>query len=160
MVAREGTGQVLSPYGISDIYWSWGVWYNGNGKLRIGTHAKDIKTANAVITAGSWHHITYTYNNGSHKLYVGGNPVALVLFTEVREGDVIYKYEDGPYNGETSITVGNTPVSMQMYPSDKPITAGFMNFNNNLHGYYIGQLDEIMFFDRELTAAEAKGLAQ
>ncbi|MBN2038004.1 MAG: LamG domain-containing protein [Chitinispirillaceae bacterium] len=133
--------------GVSNtLYWSWGINirfhdYIDQALLAVGTHGKDIESEH-IIMPNTWYHVTYTYNKGVHKVYLDGQPVSL-------------NYAGAPYSDQI----------VEIYESDAPTQIGSRFVLDDggspvwMHNFQ-GQIDEVMFFNRELTAAEAQVLAQ
>lgn len=99
------------------------------GKVRLGsTWTTDILSTNA-IDDGTWHHIVYTYNTSSVKLYI-----------------------DGTLNSSTTPT--NLIASFNFDQSTKKlIGAGYVGIGqSSISQYFKGRIDEFAAYDYELTS--------
>jgi hypothetical protein len=99
------------------------------GKVRLSSNwTTDILSTNA-IDDGAWHHIVYTYNTSSVKLYI-----------------------DGTLNSST--TPSSLPASFNFDQSSKKlIGAGYTGISQASIGQYLkGNIDEFAAYDYELTS--------
>lgn len=99
------------------------------GKVRLGSAwTTDILSTNA-IDDGTWHHIVYTYNTSSVKLYI-----------------------DGTLNSSTTPT--NLIASFNFDQSTKKlIGAGYVGTaQSSISQYFKGRIDEFAAYDYELTS--------
>jgi hypothetical protein len=104
------------------------------GKARLAsTWTTDILSTNA-IDDGAWHHVVYTYNTGSVKLYI-----------------------DGTLNSST--TPSSLPASFNFDQSSKKlIGAGYTGISQASIGQYLkGGVDEFAAYDYELTSTNILG---
>lgn len=131
-----------SKTGDQHLYWRtngqqrieidmWSPSYGNSGRVRStlqtsNLNAKAITSSNAY-NDNKWHHLVVTYNTTSMKMYIDGGLVASTGFTALATS---YALDES-----TNSTFAGTYVS---------------SFN----GSYIGNLDEIAMYDRELTAVE------
>jgi hypothetical protein len=118
-------------------YWKLG--FADNGALRFTASASVIQTGSAASSGTQWTHVAATYDGQTARLYVGG---ALVTSGTI---------------GAQSLAGGPTGQAGGYGPS---IGATFMDVTAINIEYYSGVLDELVLYNRALTADEVSALAR
>ena len=114
--------------GKSDVPYSLST-FNG-GEFLIKNNSKGY-TANgsSSINDGNWHHLSATYNGSIMKIYI-----------------------DGTLRGTNTSFSGNLPTN------NDSVFIGKHYDSSNPSDYFNGTIDEVMIFNRDLTASEIKQL--
>jgi len=132
---------ILSRYAPEILIRSWSmrVGFGATEKFRVRVHStdsdsplKDYQTADAICTTG-WHHVGFTFNSGTLKLYVDGseitsltkyadeavNTIATTIGAQVQIGAIKPTEPDGFFTGKIcNVSIWDTEVL-----SDADITA-------------------------------------
>jgi hypothetical protein len=136
VIGRESPGD-------GDMYWGW---FNGEGEFRFSTSDNyDLRAADGdgvvyPVNDGNWHHVvlvkewhvsvpckSFMYIDG------GSDEGGLTVWRETPAGDPSYQDTDG--------VIGY---------------AGFTENGNGDNVQFIGSIDELLIYDRALTATEAR----
>ena len=114
-----------------------------NGKrdvlgTRLHVHRKDGKIVNRAhgkpnLAIGQWHHLIYTFEDGTGKLYLNGKQIA-------SKGSIKYKPVD------INLRIGND--------------AGWWHQMRYVSGSLDGSVRDMVWFDRAVSAEEAENLCQ
>lgn len=105
---------------------------NGSFQLSHGWGVSDWFSAGTYLTGTGWHHVAFTYNNGSPLIYVDGK---VIPETPTITGTFTYAYK---------WSIGGVYYN----------TGGSIDPNS---GFW-GQLDELSFYNRVLTPNEIWGI--
>jgi len=135
-------GWVVVHSGISD-----GSIWSGNGtsfSLSKSDSCSDVYRREVVMPStdktsylldGNWHHIVYTINrNGMSYVYIDG----------IEEGSSLFTYWNEPVNSTRPLQIGRR--NDHLTSPDEP------------EAYHNGSIDEVMIFNRTLTAEEVEML--
>lgn len=104
------------------------------GKLSVGVNGRFWCTSDNAIADGAWHHAAATFDGANLKLYVDGQLQKQVV----------------PLRGE--IVVNDNPLTIGMNGSNPSLQERGQSFD--------GAIDEVMIFNRALSADEVKGLLE
>ncbi|MBL8032494.1 MAG: LamG domain-containing protein [Leptospiraceae bacterium] len=118
--------------------------FNGTGANTANTYGV---TAAGQLIVGQWRHIVYVNDAATRLGVIYVNGVALA--------NTAHAGSDCPILGGPCTCSGTSPVTgQQQWWSAAPMTIGYA-----YRGYFQGDLDQVAFFNRKLTAAEIQVLA-
>ena len=136
----------LKDSGIIGKYTNWGfyhyaLWYQNNnlyfqvGSVADGTWETKVSIPTGIST-GNWYHIAGTYDGSNVKLYINGVELASTPETRSLSGSGLY-----------GLCIGNIRYNC------KSIAA------NEVDGFFDGQIDQVMIYNRALTGSEIEELS-
>jgi hypothetical protein len=107
--------------------------------------------ANPALIENKWFHVIFAYDNVTSKymLYVNGTPLSLSAgITDRFESDAVPQVPLGDlaFNNATQLSIGGWMEKI------------LGNRNDEWMGYFTGMIDEMRFYDKGLSATEAKAL--
>lgn len=101
----------------------------GDGGVQSGDHQGRFYTYDDSFTSDSWQHLVITWNGSESRIYLNGEPFG------------------SGFSYSNSFTVRKTPLSLILGKYSKSTSYS-----------YVGEIDEVLFFDKDLSESEIRTL--